>query len=144
MPHWWYQNDHTSVVFQLTQDIQVRSNESQREGRKKEKIDRELKQAKADMDSKVSEIKSMSFSIERYKQDVGKLEQSLKEQRVRSFSSLCLVSICGDECKLHSSWWNNGILNLFNPNSVNQIVVRRYPPQPSAGWSSKYFVHKYE
>ncbi|XP_064630786.1 cilia- and flagella-associated protein 58-like [Lineus longissimus] len=71
-------------ISELTQDIQVRSNEAQREGRKKEKIDRELKQAKADMDAKGSEIKSMAFSIERYKQDVSKLEQSLKEQRINN------------------------------------------------------------
>ena len=60
----------------------MRSNEAQREGRKKDKLERELRQAKADLDTKITETKTLAGQIERYKQDISKTEQQLKEQRV--------------------------------------------------------------
>ena len=60
----------------------MRNNEAQRETRKRDKMDREMKQTKADLDSKNSEIKTMQTQIQRYKEDITKLEQQLKEQRV--------------------------------------------------------------
>ena len=45
-------------------------------------MEREMKQTKADLDSKNSEIKTMQTQIQRYKEDIVKLEQQLKEQRV--------------------------------------------------------------
>lgn len=69
-------------ISELSQDIQVRNNEAQRELRKKEKLERELKQSRADLDTRTTEIKSMTLQIEKYKGDVTKLEQQLKEQRI--------------------------------------------------------------
>lgn len=69
-------------IQELSQDIQVRNNEAQRETRKRDKMDREMKQTKADLDSKNSEIKAMQTQIQRYKEDITKLEQQLKEQRI--------------------------------------------------------------
>jgi predicted nucleic acid-binding Zn-ribbon protein len=46
-------------------------------------MERELKQTKAELDAKNSEIKTMRSTMERYNQDMSKLEQQLKEQRVR-------------------------------------------------------------
>lgn len=60
----------------------MRSNESQREARKKDKLEREVRQTKAELDSKASDIKTLQTQIERYKQDASKTEQQLKEQRV--------------------------------------------------------------
>lgn len=45
-------------------------------------MERELKQTKAELDAKNSEIKTMRSTMERYNQDMSKLEQQLKEQRV--------------------------------------------------------------
>ena len=70
------------LCFQLQQDIQVRSNEAQREGRKKDKLERELRQARADLEQRTQDMKTLQGQIERYKQDMGKTEQQLKEQRV--------------------------------------------------------------
>ncbi|XP_041369085.1 cilia- and flagella-associated protein 58-like [Gigantopelta aegis] len=70
------------TILELNQDIQMRNNEAQREMRKKDKLERELKQTKADLDAKASDIKAMQTQIERYKQDILKLEQQVKEQRV--------------------------------------------------------------
>ena len=63
----------------------MRNNEAQRETRKRDKMEREMKQTKADLDSKNSEIKTMQTQIQRYKEDIIKLEQQLKEQRVGSY-----------------------------------------------------------
>ena len=60
----------------------MRNNEAQRETRKRDKMERELKQTKADLDAKSSEIKTMQTRIQGYKDDISKLEQQLKEQRV--------------------------------------------------------------
>lgn len=60
----------------------MRNNEAQRETRKRDKMEREMKQTKAELDAKGSEIKTMQTQIQRYKEDIGKLEQQLKEQRV--------------------------------------------------------------
>ena len=64
----------------------MRNNEAQRESRKRDKMDREMKQTKADLDAKNSEIKTMQTQIQRFKEDIGKLEQQLKEQRVSEFN----------------------------------------------------------
>ena len=69
-------------MYQLSQDIQVRSNEAQRESRKKDKMERELRLGKAELDNKASEIRTLQGQIDRYKQDMAKIEQQLKEQRV--------------------------------------------------------------
>lgn len=74
--------DGEEKIQELNQDIQMRNNEAQREGRKKDKMERELKQSKADLDAKNSEIKTMASQIEKFKLDIGRLEQQLKEQRV--------------------------------------------------------------
>jgi len=63
----------------------MRNNEAQRETRKRDKMDREMKQTKAELEAKASEIKTMQTQIQRYKEDIGKLEQQLKEQRVRFY-----------------------------------------------------------
>lgn len=69
-------------VLQLKEDIQVRSNEAQREARKKEKIEKELKQAKNDLETRTAELKTKAGNLQRAQEDITKLEQQLKEQRV--------------------------------------------------------------
>lgn len=76
------ETDAQAKIQELTQDIQMRNNEAQREARRKDKMERELKQSKADLDTRQSEIKNLQSSVERYKADVTKLEQQLKEQRI--------------------------------------------------------------
>jgi len=89
--------------MQLNQDIQVRSNEAQRESRKKDKLERELKQSKADLDAKNSEIKSLTAQIEKHKAENQRLEQSLKEQRVRCLSNLLVNGVAS---ALAWEFWN--------------------------------------
>lgn len=76
------QEEATMKIQELQQDIQVRSNEAQREGRKKDKLERELRQSKADLETKTAETKTLQGQMERYKQDITKTEQQLKEQRI--------------------------------------------------------------
>ena len=60
----------------------MRNNEAQRESRRRDKMEKELKQAKADHEAKSNDVKNLVSAIDRYKADVNKLEQQLKEQRV--------------------------------------------------------------
>ena len=69
-------------LLQLKEDIQVRSNEAQREARKKEKTEKELKQAKNDLETRTAELKTKAGNLQRAQEDIAKLEQQLKEQRV--------------------------------------------------------------
>lgn len=79
----YHRNIYTLFIkFQLNQEIQVKNNEAQRESRKKDKMERELKQAKADLDAKTGEIKNLQGRVENYKGDISKLEQQMKEQKV--------------------------------------------------------------
>ncbi|XP_060555610.1 cilia- and flagella-associated protein 58-like [Ruditapes philippinarum] len=75
-------NEAEEKIQELTQDIQMRNNEAQREARKRDKMEREMKQTKADLDAKSSEIKTMQTQIQRHKEDINKLEQQLREQRI--------------------------------------------------------------
>lgn len=61
----------------------MRSNESQREARKKEKIEKELKTAKNELENKTLELKTKHSQLQRSQEEIAKLEQQLKEQRVR-------------------------------------------------------------
>ena len=69
----------------------MRSNEAQRETRRKEKLDRELKHSKGELEQKTGEIKSMQSQAQRYRDDIARLETQLKEQKV-SIRLLCLKS----------------------------------------------------
>lgn len=54
-------------------------------------MERELKQAKADLDAKTGEIKNLQGRVENYKGDISKLEQQMKEQKVVSYQILLLT-----------------------------------------------------
>uniref|UniRef100_A0A2K5MZF7 Cilia and flagella associated protein 58 n=1 Tax=Cercocebus atys TaxID=9531 RepID=A0A2K5MZF7_CERAT len=72
--------EHTISQFQ--QEIQQRQNEASREFRKKEKLEKELKQIQTDMDSRQTEIKALQQYVQKSKEELQKLEQQLKEQKI--------------------------------------------------------------
>ena len=53
-------------------------------------MERELRQARTELDNKSSEVKTLQGQIDRYKQDISKTEQQLKEQRVSAATLLVL------------------------------------------------------
>ncbi|XP_077972607.1 cilia- and flagella-associated protein 58-like [Styela clava] len=69
-------------IAELQQDIQMKQNEVQRETRKKEKMERDVKGLKNDLDNKTSENKAATTQLQRSKDDNVRLEQQLKEQRI--------------------------------------------------------------
>ncbi|XP_048360877.1 cilia- and flagella-associated protein 58 isoform X2 [Sphaerodactylus townsendi] len=71
-----------STISQLNQEIQLRQNEASRESRKKEKIERELKQLHLDLDNKMNEMKAMQQGLNKNKEELLRLEQQLKEQKI--------------------------------------------------------------
>ncbi|XP_072280404.1 cilia- and flagella-associated protein 58 [Pyxicephalus adspersus] len=69
-------------ISQYQQEIQVRQNEAAREARKKEKLEKDLKNVQSDLDSKQSEIKSLQQTLQKNKEELQKLEQQLKETKI--------------------------------------------------------------
>ncbi|XP_019491834.1 PREDICTED: cilia- and flagella-associated protein 58 [Hipposideros armiger] len=70
------------VISQFHQEIQQRQNETSRESRKKEKLEKELRQIQTDMDSRQTEIKALQQYVQKSKEELQKLEQQLKEQKI--------------------------------------------------------------
>jgi len=92
---------------QIQQDVQMKTNEIQREGRKKDKLERELRQAKADLDAKVADIKNLHQTLEYSSSNIAKLNGDLKDQKVwpalfTGLSSL-FITIC-DFCNIFSAF----------------------------------------
>ena len=75
----------------MQQDLQMKTNEIQREGRKKDRLERDLRQAKVDLEAKVNEMKNLQQSLDNSKANVDKLNGDLKEQKVASVSFLSFV-----------------------------------------------------
>ncbi|NWX82789.1 CFA58 protein, partial [Nothoprocta ornata] len=69
-------------IMQLQQEIQLRQNEATREARKKEKMEKELKNLLAEMDNKQAEIKTLQQHMLKNKEEQLKVEQHLKEQKI--------------------------------------------------------------
>ena len=67
---------------QFKVDIQVQSDISQREARKGEELKKELSQAKSDLENRTAELKTKAENLQRAQEDITKLDQQLKEQRV--------------------------------------------------------------
>lgn len=67
----------------MKEDIQVKNNEAQREMRKKEKMEREFKESKSEAETKSLELKSKQIQLQRAQEETLRIEQQLKEQRVR-------------------------------------------------------------
>ena len=67
---------------QFTVDIQVQSDQAQREARKGEELEKELSQAKSYLENRTAELKTKTETFQRAQEDITKLDQQLKEQRV--------------------------------------------------------------
>uniref|UniRef100_A0A8C0XMZ5 Cilia- and flagella-associated protein 58 central coiled coil domain-containing protein n=1 Tax=Castor canadensis TaxID=51338 RepID=A0A8C0XMZ5_CASCN len=74
--------DAEHVINQFQQEIQHRQNEASRESRKKEKLEKELKQIQTDMDTRQMEIKALQQYVQKSKEELQRLEQQLKEQKI--------------------------------------------------------------
>ena len=70
----------------MQQNIQMKTNEIQREGRKKDRLERELRQARTDLDSKAAEIRNLQQSLDQSNANVAKLNGDLRDQKVCSSS----------------------------------------------------------
>uniref|UniRef100_A0A8C0BIM5 Cilia and flagella associated protein 58 n=1 Tax=Buteo japonicus TaxID=224669 RepID=A0A8C0BIM5_9AVES len=75
-------NEADQTILQLQQEIQLHQNEASREARKKEKMEKELKNLLAEMGNKQAEIKNLQQHIQRNKEEQVKMEQHLKEQKI--------------------------------------------------------------
>ena len=62
----------------------MKNNEAQRESRKKEKMERELKMSKNELESKAGELKTKQNQLQKAQEEITRYEQQLKEQKVFS------------------------------------------------------------
>ncbi|XP_052830233.1 cilia- and flagella-associated protein 58 [Octopus bimaculoides] len=69
-------------ITELTHDIQVKISESQRETRKKDKLEREMKLTKEDLETVTSELKRIQYLKDKYKEEITEKENSLEEMKV--------------------------------------------------------------
>ena len=67
---------------QFKEEIQVQSDQAQREARKGDELKKELSQAKSDLENRTAELKKKTENLQRAQEDITKLDQQLKEQRV--------------------------------------------------------------
>ena len=68
-------------IGNLNQDVQSRTNEMNREIRRKERAEREVKQLRGDLEEKNKEIEELKASKSSIQITVERLEHSLNEQR---------------------------------------------------------------
>ncbi|KFO69525.1 Coiled-coil domain-containing protein 147, partial [Cuculus canorus] len=77
-------NEADQSIIQLQEEIQMHQNEASREARKKEKMEKDLKDVLAELSNKQAEIENLQQHIQRNKEEQLKLEQHLKEQKILS------------------------------------------------------------
>ena len=70
------------LFSQVKVDIQVQSDRAQKEAKKGEELEKELSQAKSDLENRTAELKTKAENLQRAQEDITKLDQQLKEQRV--------------------------------------------------------------
>ncbi|RNA26307.1 Cilia- and flagella-associated 58 [Brachionus plicatilis] len=68
-------------ISQLESDINTRKMEAQRELRKRDKIERDLKEARSTLEQKQNDLKNLQQTVEKSKADILKLETQQKEQK---------------------------------------------------------------
>ena len=99
-------------IGNLNQDVQSRTNEMNREIRRKERAEREVKQLRGDLEEKNKEIEELKASKSSIQITVERLEHSLNEQRTTNDGLVKqLVSFLGSSrfliCTVHTR------VNLF-------------------------------
>ena len=79
------------LFSQFKVDIQVQSDRAQKEAKKGEELEKELSQAKSDLENRTAELKTKTENLQHAQEDITKLDQQLKEQRVNLFFRLSSV-----------------------------------------------------
>lgn len=67
---------------QLREEITVKSQEVERETRRKTKLEKELQAVKVDLEVRASEVKQKQHQLQQAEEDHRRTEQQLKESRV--------------------------------------------------------------
>ncbi|CAH8481840.1 unnamed protein product [Dicrocoelium dendriticum] len=69
-------------IAELNQEIQAKNTEAQRELRRKERMERELKQVRAEVEAKVEEIRLTSVAVDKLKQELRQKEEDNRNTKV--------------------------------------------------------------
>uniref|UniRef100_A0A3B5A651 Cilia and flagella associated protein 58 n=1 Tax=Stegastes partitus TaxID=144197 RepID=A0A3B5A651_9TELE len=116
-------------ISQLQQELQVQHNEISREMRLKEKLDKEVKQLRIDMEARMGDIKALNVQSQKAKEEQQRLEQQLKELKIlneRSNKELEQMQVKNSklqqECEQLSSAKEH--LGLENQQNANELKMR--------------------
>lgn len=90
----------------------MKSNEAQREMRKKEKLEKELKHIKAEGEAKYAELKTKQNQLQKSQEENARLEQQLKEQRV------CLI--------VEALQVNRSTVSVRSTQGFSYLMLKRY------------------
>ncbi|KAG5446493.1 Cilia- and flagella-associated protein 58 [Clonorchis sinensis] len=71
-----------SKIAELTQEIQARNTDAQRELRRKERMERELKQVRSEVEAKMEEIRVTSAAVDKLRQELKQKEESNRSTKV--------------------------------------------------------------
>lgn len=76
------EEDAVNKIQELQSDLQVKSNEIIREQRRKDRLEKEMKLTKADLDKRNADVKEKDAHIGKLKEDILKSEQQNKEHKI--------------------------------------------------------------
>ncbi|KAL8587018.1 hypothetical protein ACOMHN_023408 [Nucella lapillus] len=85
-------------VLELTKDVQDLNCQMQRESRKKDRLERELRQAHVDLGARAGDIQDLSTQLEEIRTDLFIQERLTKEQRMISERTLKDAEMLGQRC----------------------------------------------
>ena len=114
--------------FKLDADINTKKMEAVRELRRKDRLERELKEARTEVDQKILELKALQQSLDKAKTEITKLESQQKEQKIILERTLKDSDVLNARfTKLNSDFatqlMNNDALANENAHRVHELKV---------------------
>lgn len=102
--------------------------EAQREARKRDRLERELKESKAQVEQKAIEFKNLQQNFEKAKQEAVKFETQLKEQKMQHEKTLKDADVLNARFQKLQHDYENQLVNndaLANENAqkVHELKV---------------------
>ena len=94
--------------------------------RKKEKLEREMKQVKAESDSRAVELKSKQSQVQRSQEEITRLEQQLKEQRVSAASFIVRKLLEYRLTYIRTEYYNKISIKLTPPRPQKYPLIEDY------------------
>jgi len=118
-----------AMISQLESDMSVKKMEAQREARKRDNLERELRESKTIVENKALELKNLQQKCEQSKQELNKIETQLKEQKSLHERALKDADVLNTRFQkmqhdYESQLLNNDALANDNAQKVHELKLR--------------------